>query len=342
MGRMSAMAAYNLGYRIAILSDSPFSPAAQATPNVTVNAYTEEAILAFAKTVDILTYEFENINCDAIAKLEKSGHIVRPSSHILSTANDRLREKEFFRSQNLSVVPFVRVDSANDLRKAIGLLEGYPLILKQRRMGYDGIGQYTINDDHDLAIVCDTVDLNDHIVEKKIDFAMEMSVIVARGSDGQMVTMPIARNVHKDGILHTSTVPSGLSCEPLIANIAKKLACALNLVGILAIEMFFSEQLGIIINEMAPRPHNSGHWSLDCCNISQFDLHIRTVAGLPLVEPYLLFPCTMRNLIGDDISLFDRFTTDRQARLYMYGKSEVRPGRKMGHVNLIGLYNEKY
>ena len=334
LGRMSAMAAYNLGFNVAILTDSPDSPAAQVCPSVTI-ASCNDSMINFARAVDFITYEFENVDHMALLLLENMGYIVRPSSYILSVSQDRLIEKEFFRSINLSVANFVVVNSGNDIYSGIEKLGGFPVILKKRTMGYDGKGQHFLRDMSDVDSIIN-MDVQNCILEQYVPFTKEMSIIVARGISGDMVTLPVAHNIHENGILKTSVVPSGLSCDFLIENIAKKIACSLGLVGILAIEMFHSKDFGIIINEMAPRPHNSGHWSEDSCNISQFALHVRAATGLPLIEPRLLRGCTMRNLIGDDISLIDEFLKNDSAKIYLYGKDQVCDGRKMGHVNIIG------
>jgi len=333
LGRMTAMAAATLGYRCHIYDPAPDGPAVQVSAEATAAAWDDQtALAAFADAVDVVTFEFENVPVPSVEFLEKRVP-VRPGSNALRVAQHRIAEKQFARDQGLETAEFWGCGAIDELAEAVAAV-GVPAILKTCRLGYDGKGQVPVDMDSSLAMVWDQLNSDDAILERKVPFTAEISVIVARGLDGACRSFPIARNEHRDGILRRSTAPAELSVEIAEAAIdgAEKMAAALDLVGLLAVEMFVTEDGRVLINEMAPRPHNSGHWTIEGCATSQFEQHARAVAGLPLGDPSALFRCEMLNLIGEDAAAWAELAADPDAKLHLYGKAEIRAGRKMGHV----------
>ncbi len=339
LARMIAIAAYNLGYKIAIYSDNENSSAAQITKYLSVGSYFDkDKILKFASEVDVLTYEFENIDYQILLEIEKKfPNKLRPNAYSLFTSNNRLREKEFFTSIGVAVAPYKKINSIDDIRKAI-FEENFqlPAILKTTENGYDGKGQWSINNSYDL----NDIELNEkseYVLEQKIHFKKEVSLIIARDKENNIETFPIPHNIHKNGILHTSSVPSNLpsKIENQIIEIGKKTIAALNYIGVMAIEFFIDKNDEIIVNEMAPRVHNSGHYTMNGCNISQFEQHVRAICDLPLKHVELIASCKMRNLIGDEIDHWMDFAENQNAFLHIYDKGEAKSGRKMAHVNIL-------
>lgn len=339
LARMLALAAYNLGYKVAIYSDSENSSAAQITKYTSVGSYfDEEKILKFASEVDILTYEFENIDYKILQKVEeKFPGKLKPNAKSLYISNNRLREKSFFNELGIKTPQYKKIISMEELRNVI-FKENFPLpaILKTTENGYDGKGQFSINDSYDLNEL--NLDFRvEYVLEQKINFKKEVSLVLARDEKNNIEYFPIPENIHKKGILHTSSAPNNLS-EDLnnkIFQIGKRVAEALGYIGVLAIEFFVGENDEILANEMAPRVHNSGHYTMNGCNVSQFEQHIRAICGLPLKHVELFFECKMRNLIGVDINYWKDFIETKNAFLHIYDKGEAREGRKMGHVNFI-------
>jgi 5-(carboxyamino)imidazole ribonucleotide synthase len=340
LGRMAALAAARLGYRTHIFSPEPDSPAAQVSAAATVAAYSDQAAIAdFASKVDVVTFEFENVPADSVRLMAESVP-VRPCWKVLETAQDRIAEKSFFNSIGIATAPWRPVSSAAELKTAVAEL-GRPSVLKTARMGYDGKGQVKIGPDTDLDEAWASLGAGldapgAGILEGFIAFEGEISVIVARGIDGGWASFDPVWNVHKDHILDTSTVPAPIA--PHLADAAMEMAHraaeALGVIGLLAVEMFVTgEQL--LVNEMAPRPHNSGHWTMDACVTDQFEQFIRAVCGLPLGSPERHSDATMKNLIGIDAHQWAEILDDPTAKLHLYGKAEARAGRKMGHVNRI-------
>jgi phosphoribosylaminoimidazole carboxylase, PurK protein len=336
LGRMAALAAAKLGYRVHVFCPEADSPAEQVAAVATVADYTDLAALeAFARAVDVVTFEFENIPAESV-RLLASLVPVRPSWRVLEVAQDRISEKRFFNSIGIETAPWAEVGSAAELAGAVARL-GRPAVLKTTRMGYDGKGQVKITAETDLDEAWNALDGAPAVLEGFIDFAGEISVIVARGTGGGWSTFDPAWNVHTNHILDTTTVPAPIT--PQLAaqarEAARKVAETLELEGLLAVEMFVTRDGRLLANEMAPRPHNSGHWTMDACVTDQFEQFIRAVCALPLGSAERHSDAVMKNLIGDDVHDWPRILRDPGAKLHLYGKAEARAGRKMGHVTRI-------
>lgn len=339
LGRMMALAAAKLGLRTHIFCPDPHSPAFDVTPYKTVADYEdEEALAAFAKDVKVVTYEFENIPSKAvdflIARLP-----VFPNENVLKVSQDRLTEKNFFHSIDVPTAGFAAVDSQSDLENAVETL-GLPALLKTRRFGYDGKGQVFIKNKDQLENALDLIGNQPAILEAFVPFEREVSVIAARNEQGQVVSYDIAENVHQNQILKQTTVPASLSQD--ISNQARQIgetvAAKLDYIGVLAVELFVLPDIyenRLVANEMAPRVHNSGHWTESACLVSQFEQHIRAVAGWPLGQTDRHSNVVMTNLIGDDINQREELLKNGSVTYHSYGKAEIRDGRKMGHANQI-------
>ncbi len=339
LGRMLAMAAARLGFHAHIFEPGA-APAAELAGKVTHAGYDDvDALEAFAADVDIVTYEFENVPAEALDRIE--AHVpFRPNRRALAVSQDRLDEKNFLREIGLDVAPFATVDAghadaAAQLAQALAEV-GMPSILKTRRLGYDGKGQARINAAHDGQAALDAMGGAEAILEGFVDFRREISVIAARGTDDRIACFEPGENVHKDGILHTTTVPANIDRETRerAFGIAGTILAALDYVGVLGVELFDTEA-GLVVNEIAPRVHNSGHWTEAGAVIDQFEQHIRAIAGWPLVDPVRHSDVVMTNLIGDDLDHVPAISVETGARLHLYGKAEARPGRKMGHVTRV-------
>ncbi len=334
LGRMTALAAAALGYRCHIFAPETDSPASQVTDLTTVAAYDDEAALAeFASSVDVVTYEFENIPIET-AHFLASRKPLRPSAQILAISQHRGAEKAFAVEHGVSVAPYRLVTSRAELDEAVTAI-GLPAVLKTCRFGYDGKGQAMLREPEDLDAAWAALATDDAILEGFVAFEKEVSVIVARNEAGDTEAYPVVENRHVNHILDTTTAPASVSAETADAarRIAESLADAMNLVGLLAIEMFVMPDGKVLLNEIAPRPHNSGHWTQDGAETSQFEQFARAVAGLPLGSPAIVRPTVMQNLIGDAVNRWPEILAEPGAKLHLYGKAESRPGRKMGHVN---------
>ncbi len=335
LGRMLSVAAARLGFKCHIFEPDAQPPAGQVAHRVTTAAFDDTAALsAFANSVDVITYEFENIPTSALDTLEAI-RPVRPSREALRVSQDRLTEKQFLQKLDLLTAPFAAVQKRADLDKAISVV-GTPSILKTRRFGYDGKGQVRLMAATDAPDAIAELAGAPAILEAFIDFEREVSVIGARGADGQIACYDPGENVHKGGILHSTTLPARLSRAQRTdaVLIAANILNALDYVGVLAVELFVTTG-GLIVNEIAPRVHNSGHWTQNGCAIDQFEQHIRAIADLPLGSGARHSDIQMINLIGDDIDTLENLATDSATAIHLYGKSETRPGRKMGHINRI-------
>ena len=339
LGWMLAMAAARLGLRCQIFSPDPDSPAFDVVLNATCADYADvEALELFANDVDVITYEFENVPSAAALVLGARRPVV-PDRKILETTQDRLAEKDFVTRLGIGTADYADVSSASSLRAAIARI-GLPAVLKTRRFGYDGKGQAIIRDGDNPDRVWADLGTKSAILEAFIPFEREISVIAARSSDGQVECFDVTENEHRDHILKISRAPAGIS-DALAAHargIAERIATALNYVGVLAVEMFVVPAEGgpkVLVNEIAPRVHNSGHWTLDGASISQFEQHIRAIAGWPLGKPVRHGPVVMTNLIGEDILGYEQWLTVPGATVHLYGKGAPRPGRKMGHVTQV-------
>jgi 5-(carboxyamino)imidazole ribonucleotide synthase len=339
LGRMIAVAAAQLGYRTHIYAPESSGPAADVSPLWTRGDYADSQALArFAGAVDLITFEFENVPQETVALLAGLGH-VRPNARALGIAQDRLSEKRFVTDLGGRTAPFAPVESLADLERAIGQI-GTPAILKTSRMGYDGKGQVRIMPGDDAAAAWAAMDGAPCILEGFVAFDAEFSVILARGEDGAVRFWDSPANVHEHGILATSTVPAGgivAAQEAEARAMAARVADALDYVGVLALE-FFAGADGPVFNEMAPRVHNSGHWTIEGALTSQFENHVRAICGLPLGDTALAARrVEMRNLIGADAADWRAILSDPANHLHLYGKHEARPGRKMGHVTRLIL-----
>jgi 5-(carboxyamino)imidazole ribonucleotide synthase len=345
LGRMLAVAAARLGLKTHIYSPHPDSPAFDVAAIHTVAAFDDENALAdLASSVDVVTYEFENVPAKTASWLAEFCP-VRPGPTALEASQDRLSEKEFLATLGIETAAYVPVEDAGALARAIAKL-GRPAILKTRRFGYDGKGQITIREGSDLAASFRSLGGAPAILEAVVPFTKEISVVAARGMDGAFAAYDVTENVHVNHILSTSRAPAAIdpaTAEAAVAA-ARKIADALDYIGVIAVEIFVvDEQHGamapaqtIKVNEIAPRVHNSGHWTLDGAVCSQFEQHIRAIAGWPLGSAQRHGAMvTMRNLIGDEVNDFARILAEPGACLHLYGKAEARPGRKMGHVTRI-------
>ncbi len=337
LGRMSAMAAARLGYRVHIFCPEADAPAAQVAAACTVAPYSDHAALArFAGAVDVVTFEFENIPTESLALLA-SRRPVRPSPEILAISQDRLREKRFLNDCGIATAPWRAVEDADGLARAVAEL-GLPAVLKTTRLGYDGKGQAMLRDPGDAGIAFAALAPRPLVLEGLVDFAAEISVMVARGADGAVVAYDAVENRHKHHILDLTLAPAPLPVELLseAGAMARHIAEKLELVGLLGVEMFVTEIDTLLVNEIAPRPHNSGHWTLDACPVSQFEMQIRAVAGLPLPPATRHADAVMKNLVGpEDMALWPRILATPGLIAHHYGKDEARVGRKMGHFTRL-------
>ncbi len=332
LGRMLSIAASRLGLRSHIFDPGANPPAGQVAEFVTTASYDDlDALNAFGRSVDVITYEFENIPTEALDALEALAPI-RPGRQALAVSQDRLTEKEFLQDLGLSTAPFSNVTTQSEMNTAISKI-GVPSILKTRRFGYDGKGQVRLSGAGSDKDAFAELGENPCVLEGFVNFSKEISVIAARGVDGQVSCYDPGENVHKDGILDTTTVPTVIPAQMKTDAVllAAKILNALDYVGVLGVELFVSGK-ELIVNEIAPRVHNSGHWTQNGCDICQFEQHIRAVAGWPLGNGQRHSDIRMENLIGDDVHrIVDLATQD--CAIHLYGKAETKPGRKMGHVN---------
>ena len=338
LGRMLAMAAAQLGYKCHIYAPDEAPPAAEVSAFFTRGDYADEAALErFGASVDVATYEFENIAAGPLSALAGQAPLYPPRK-ALEVAQDRLSEKKFVAELGGRPAPFAPVGSAEELEAALAEI-GAPAILKTRRFGYDGKGQVRIMDPADAAAAWEAVIGAPSVLESFVRFDAEFSILICRSRSGEIVTWDPPRNTHLNGILDRSEVPAGPELAAAIAEaqaLAPKVAEALDYVGMLTLE-FFAAGSEAVFNEMAPRVHNSGHWTIEGALTSQFENHIRAICGLPLGATAMAVPqVSMQNLIGDDVAAWREILSDPAAHLHLYGKGEARPGRKMGHVTRLG------
>jgi 5-(carboxyamino)imidazole ribonucleotide synthase len=335
LGRMMALAAARLGYQCHILDPHEHPCAAEVSAHFTRAGFDdEEALRRFAEQCDVITYEFENLPVEPLKLL---GDKLQPGLKSLAVAQDRAKEKSFIASTGARVAPWRAVSSLDELQLAIAEL-GLPIVLKTCRYGYDGKGQAWIRSPGDAADAWDAIGRQAAVAEAKMSFEAEFSVVLARGMDGHTAAFPLTRNHHEGGILRTSTVPAGPAIDALAGDAvaaAKAIEEALDHVGVLTVE-FFACADGPVVNEIAPRVHNSGHWTIEGAHTSQFEQHLRAILGLPLGDPSLVSAgATMENLIGPDVDRWLDYVAEPGADLHLYGKGEARPGRKMGHVTRL-------
>jgi len=337
LGRMLALAAARLGLKTAIYTDRERDCASEVAAFTVSAPYDDlDAVKAFAGRCDVVTYEFENVPAET-ARAAALGAPLRPGVAALDAAQDRVREKRFVREAGAQTVAFAAVDGPEDFERA-GAATGFPAILKTRRFGYDGKGQARVETPADLTAAFSAIGERPCVLEARATFVRELSILAARGVDGAIAAYPLAENRHADGILRESRAPAAVSPELAseAARIAASLLEALDYVGVLAVELFELSDGGLLVNEIAPRVHNTGHWTMDACSCSQFEQHIRAVAGWPLGDPAAHASAVMTNLIGEDAAAWARLSAEPGACLHLYGKGDPRPGRKMGHVNRLG------
>lgn len=346
LGRMFAIAARRMGYRVHIFTPEENSPAGQFADLTRIADYgNEAAVRRFAEGVDVVTFEFENIPIQTVEWCEELRD-VRPRGAILHIAQNRLREKNFLVGAGIPIAPFRAVRSAHELESAVEQI-GRPAILKTAAFGYDGKGQQTITSRDDFDEIWSASSADELVLEGAIQFEKEVSVIVARGPSGATATFPICENIHRNHVLDVTVVPARVA--PGVEETAAQLACTiadkLELVGLLAVEMFLKPSGDLLVNELAPRPHNSGHWTIEACATSQFEQHVRAICGLPLGSTEILRPAAMANLLGDvwqggEPNWAAALATD-SVHLHLYGKTEPRPRRKMGHLTAFGSTAEE-
>lgn len=336
LGRMTAMAAARLGYRAHIFAPEPDSPAAQVSAGQTIADWDDgDALARFAVDVDVATFEFENIPAAAVREVAALTPVM-PRPDILEITQDRLREKDFLKNIGVATTGYREITSAAALGQALPTLK-VRAVLKSARMGYDGKGQVNVDPGSAPDEAWRLMGAPRGILEDFVNFRCEVSVIVARGADGAMATYPPVENRHVNHILDTTIAPASVPPDTAreAEQIARDIAARLDLVGVIAVEMFVTKDARILVNELAPRPHNSGHWTIDACAASQFEQLVRVICGLPLGSPERYADAVMKNLIGDEVETWRDAIAEPAARLHLYGKRETLPGRKMGHVTRL-------
>ncbi|MFL0582844.1 5-(carboxyamino)imidazole ribonucleotide synthase [Solibacillus silvestris] len=337
LGRMMAVAAKEAGYKIAVLEPTMDSPCGQVADIRIVAAYDDEAALEeLAEVSDVITYEFENIDYDGLKRLTQMAYVPQGAELVRITQN-RVTEKQMIVEAGCPVAPYIVASTYEELLENIGEI-GFPCIVKTARGGYDGKGQQLLKSTEDLPMAKDLFTHSQCIAEGFVPFTKEISVIVQRNGDGETYCLPVGENIHINHILHETIVPARIeqSTAQLAEEAALKIADSLKLIGTLAVEMFVLEDGSIVINECAPRPHNSGHYSIEACNISQFTQHIRAVCGWPLRKPKLWAPSIMVNVLGQHVvPLTNSISKFPDWSVHLYGKSEAKVNRKMGHVTIM-------
>jgi 5-(carboxyamino)imidazole ribonucleotide synthase len=340
LGRMFTLQARTMGYRVVVLDPDPHSPAGAVADRHIRAPYDDEPALAeLAASCGAVTTEFENVPVTTLQRLAQSS-LVRPPVEAFAITQDRSAEKTFLQSHGFATAPFRVVRDKGELLDALASIPR-PALLKTSRLGYDGKGQAVIHNEQDAGRAFELFGGVPCVLEARLDLECELSVIVARGADGDVATFPVAENRHQDGILETSVVPARVSgsLSHQACEIATKVAEAMGYVGVLGVELFVAGGGKLMVNEMAPRPHNSGHYTMDACSADQFEQQLRALCGLPLARPWLLSPVAMVNLLGDLWSggepRWEEALKRTGVRLHLYGKAEPRPGRKMGHLNCL-------
>jgi 5-(carboxyamino)imidazole ribonucleotide synthase len=337
---MFTLRARTMGYRVLVLDPDPQSPAGAVADHQICAPYEDERALAeLARRCAAITTEFENVPALALERLAHSA-VVRPPVEAVATAQDRIAEKTFFQSRGFATAPFRPVRNRQDLLAALAGI-ALPALLKTSRLGYDGKGQALVANESEAILAFERFGQVPCVLEERLALECELSVILARGADGEIATFPVAENRHSSGILETSVVPARVSDR--MAEQARELAAAaaeaMSYVGVLGIELFVARGGQLLVNEMAPRPHNSGHYTIDACSADQFEQQLRALCGLPLARPWLLSPVAMINLLGDlwngGEPRWEQALRRPGVRLHLYGKAEARPGRKMGHLNCL-------
>jgi 5-(carboxyamino)imidazole ribonucleotide synthase len=337
LGRMLAMAAARLGFDVVILTPETDSCAGRVAARTIVADYADpEGLDALAQLADVITFEFENVPAAALAGLAALGAETAPGPLALAVAQDRVEEKTFLNASGAPTVGFAPVADVADILAGLDRL-GAPALLKTRREGYDGKGQTWVESHADAEAAFERIGRAPAILEARADFVRELSVIAARGRDGDIVAYPLGENHHENGVLRRTSAPAEVG--PAVAvqaqTIAARILTRLDYVGVIGIELFELADGRLLVNEMAPRVHNTGHWTLDGCEVDQFEQHVRAIAGWPLGPATPLAHVVMENLLGDEVDAWPTLAREAQARVWLYGKGEARAGRKMGHVNRL-------
>jgi 5-(carboxyamino)imidazole ribonucleotide synthase len=334
---MLSQAASRLGFNVVILDPEENSPAGRVSQGQIVAAYDNPTALSvLGQTCEAVTFEFENVPASSVERLVGSGAVVAPGPKALAVAQDRLDEKTFLNSVGAPTVAFVAIDTLEELSHAVDRM-GVPALLKTRREGYDGKGQVWIKSPTEVARAWKTIGGRPAILEARAAFQRELSVICARGRDGAVAVYPLGENVHKGGVLRTTLAPAKVDAkaEARAHAMAAAILEGLDYVGVMGIELFDLGSGLLLVNEIAPRVHNTGHWTQDGCVCDQFEQHIRALAGWPLGPTTAHAHVEMTNLLGDDVKKWEALSAKPDARLHLYGKAEARKGRKMGHVNRV-------
>lgn len=339
LGRMLAFSAKEKGYRVAVLDPTPDCPTAQVADYHVQAAYDDvSALKELADMSDVLTYEFENVDAKAIHQVQQNSKVAIPQgTDLLLNTQNRLSEKDFLKKAGIPIAAYAKINSADDLKKAVATI-GHPCVLKTVQGGYDGKGQVVLKSSNDLPEGHTLLKNGTCVLEEWVAFEKELSVMVARNASGNIVTLPVSENIHQNNILMTSIVPARATDEALkkAQVIAETIAEKMDLVGVMGVELFLSESGELYVNELAPRPHNSGHYSIEACSHSQFDLHIKAICGYPLPEVDLLKPAVMVNVLGEHLEEALKLNeTKPYWHVHDYGKKEAKTGRKMGHITIL-------
>jgi 5-(carboxyamino)imidazole ribonucleotide synthase len=337
LGRMLTLAAARLGFDVTILEPEPDSPASRVAARTLEAPYDDrEALMTLAATCDVVTFEFENVPAAVVDQLERLGALAAPGKRPLAVAQDRVSEKAFFQDLGIATADFAAIAGPDDIAVALPRLGGRAL-LKTRREGYDGKGQTWVEGAADVEAAWGRIGGKPAILEARVPFVRELSVIAARGRGGEVACYPVGENHHENGVLRTTTAPARLSAATRAEAeaIAQKTLEALDYVGVIGVELFELADGSLRVNEFAPRVHNSGHWTLDGCEVDQFEQHVRAVAGWPLGKTAALAQVEMTNLLGFEADDWQALAAEPDARVWLYGKREARDGRKMGHVNRL-------
>lgn len=338
LGQMMALSAKEMGYKVGVLDPTPDCPTAQVSDfQITAEYDNHQALLELAKRSDVLTYEFENVDVDSLNEAKKFAALPQ-GTKLLEITGYRINEKNFLFDHDIPVTDYEAVETEDQLIKAIERI-GYPSILKTADGGYDGHGQQDLNSPDDISAAKQLVSDAVCILEKRQTFAKELSVMVARSASGKIQVFPVSENIHHNHILHKSIIPARVNdhVSQHAQQLAKRIAEGLDLRGVLGIEYFMMTDGSLMVNELAPRPHNSGHYTIEACNVSQFEAHIRSICGLEIPQPVLNEPAVMVNLLGQHLQpARERLSSRPQWHFHDYGKAESRHDRKMGHITILG------
>ncbi|WP_283679645.1 5-(carboxyamino)imidazole ribonucleotide synthase [Lentilactobacillus sp. Marseille-Q4993] len=338
LGQMMALSAKAMGYKVGVLDPTPSAPAGQVSDFQIVAEYDdEEAVLDLAKKADVLTYEFENVDENTLKEASEFVEIPQ-GTELLRITGDRFNEKSFLKDVGIPVTDFALVTDKASFEAAVKAV-GMPAILKTSTGGYDGHGQFDVNSEADFDAAAELYTKTTCILEARKQFKAEASIMITRDRNGKTIVFPLVENIHKNHILHTTIAPGRFSAKvhQLANHIGNVIADKLNLYGVLGVELFVIDDEHVVVNELAPRPHNSGHYTIEACNVSQFEAHIRSICGLPIPDVTLNQPAVMRNLLGTDLTLArEQLTKAPDWHFHDYGKAEIRPQRKMGHVTVLG------